>query len=381
MSMGVAVPVRVMVLGTDHSPQLVARSCRPAVLRAFLARVRADAICVECTPEAFARNAIPDFVYEARHVAVPFARERGTPLYPVDWMPRAEDQRLVWGVPDLLEPPLVRAAGGQADFLAFTDTAKFARGLFFAEESGCRGEIDAWQDQPRRAGEADFPRRLSLYRTYMQAMRVKAAAESHPGGTVLVMVGYMHKYDIERVLAGNPRIAVVQPSAAGAPSEEEVAAARRPEDDWAVASFNLLGLQAARGSVDWAWVGEVLARLEAEAPGAEATLLRVRHDVMRGRLRPGDAADRYRALAETEAADRPFTFDGVADRRRLDSYYDPFGNLLVRQRALLEAAREWYKSGASLTAEALRARLAGELSPRQAIQLHAYWAPYVERTR
>ncbi len=367
------VVTRILVLGTDHSPQLAVRSYEPARLRAYLLRLRPDAICVEATPDAFARGAIPDFIHEARHIALPFAAAHGIPVHPIDWVPPADDQRLAWGVPDLLEPPLVRLPGSYWDFLAFPDPTRVSQGLFFAEDPACAAEVDAWSDGSRRDGERDFPRRLGLYRTFMQAMRVKAAAARHPGGTVLVVVGYMHKYDMEKVLKGAEGLSLVQPSAAGPPTDAETAAARTPEDDWAVATFNVLGQQAHRGAVDWPWVDEVLARLPA---GPESALLLARRDVRKGLA----GRERFLALAAAAASDRPFTFDGVADRRRLDSYFDPFGNLTVRQRALLEAAREAGKAGETAAAEALRAQVAAGLTARQTVQLDAYWPLHVRNT-
>ena len=322
----------VAVLGTDHSPQLAGRGYEPALLRAYLARVLPTAICIEAPAE----GAIPDFVYEAQHVAVPFAQAEGIPVYPIDWIPSSEDQMLAWGVPDLLAPPLIRK-----QFRTFSEVPQ---GLFFAEEASCRAKIEAWQDSPRAAGERDFPRRLSLYRTFMQAMKVKRAAANHPDGLTLVIVGYMHKYDIEEVLGGG----LVQPSNLGAPTPAEVVAARTPQDDWAVLSFNLLGQQV---PLDRAWIEEVLQRAPS---GAEAELFRARF--------AGAGPDVYRAIAARQDADRPFTFDGVVDRSRLDSYYDPFGNLSIRQRALLAADGP----------EAIRP----ELSGLQASQLAAYWPAY-----
>src|SRR6185312_16970132 len=89
--------------------------------------------------------------------------------------------------------------------------------LFFAESAAARDRIAAWYDQPRQPGERDFSRRLGLYRTFLQAMRIKAVARQHPGETVLVVIGYFHKGDIEGVLAGTPGIEIVQPSTFGRP--------------------------------------------------------------------------------------------------------------------------------------------------------------------
>src|SRR5919199_2244670 len=258
-----------VVLGVEHSAQLLAESYQPAVFRAFFDRVRPDAICVERAPLEFLRGDYYEAAYEAQHIAVPYARERGIPLYPVDWMPPADDQALAWGVPDLDAPPFVRPAEDYHTFLRFRDESRLRLGLFFAEDAEARGHADAWYDAPRQVGERDFARRLGLYRTFMQAMRIKAACRAHPGGVVLVVIGYWHKHDIEKVLEGTPQVSIVQPSSFGHPTTEEVETHVARADLCAVASFNLLGVQSAAGIVAWEWLRRVVARLQPEETTAE----------------------------------------------------------------------------------------------------------------
>ena len=93
---------------------------RPAVFRAFFERV--DAVAVERDPQSFARNDVYDFATETQNVVVPWARERGVPVYPVDWLPPTENQRLLFGV-DLDAPPLVRPVEGSRGFYALADSA------------------------------------------------------------------------------------------------------------------------------------------------------------------------------------------------------------------------------------------------------------------
>lgn len=388
------VPTTLTILGVDHSLQLVAEASQPAVLRAFCERVRPAALCVERPPHEYVQGgAYGEYGYEWRHVAVPWARERGVPVYPIDWVPPAEDQRLVWGVPDIEAPALLRPQSAVRSFLAFGAEAQH-RGLFFAENAAARGSVATWYDQARRPGEGDFPRRLGLYRTFLQAMRIKAVCHQHPGATVLVVVGYFHKGDIELVLAETPALWVVQPSAFGHPTPEEAEAQTRLHDLFAVLSFNLLGVQAREGVVDWDWLGRVLERVERGAldasrgrecvvgSSAEVLLLRTRFRVLTGRAAPEEALRRYEAAGRRAGPDEAFTFTGVVDGSRLDSYYDPFGNLRVGERALLEQARAHYKLGRAPAARALRDRLlaGGRLSLVQRVQLEGYWDEYVART-
>lgn len=377
-------PTTLVILGTDHSPQLVAERYQPAVFRAFFERVHPDALCIEHPPAAFARGdwRYGEYAYEKRHLALPWARERGVPIYPVDWLPPADDQLLAWGTPDIEAPPFLRPWGYVRGFVSFP-AAQLDLDLFFAEADAARRPVDDWYDRSRQAGERDFPRRLGLYRTFMQAMRIKAVARQHPRATILVVIGYYHKGDIEGVLGGTAGLDIVQPSAFGHPAPAEVEAAGRREDRCAILSFNLLGVQSREGPVNWAWLGRLVAQLEQDGPTAEGALLGTRLAVLRSHLPPEEAAAQYAAIRSLPEAGGRFTFDGVEDRGRVDSYYDPFGNLTVGERALLELARERHKAGHAEAARQLRDELAGaaRFHALQRQQLAAYWDEYVLNMR
>lgn len=367
-------PTTVIVLGVDHAAQLVAERDRPALLEAFLDRAKPDALCIERTPEAFARGDFYEFTYEVQDVAVPFARRRGIELCPIDWEPPAEDQRLGFGL-DLSAPPELRPLKGMFGFLAFAPEA-LRRELFHADDPARLEKVTAWAATPAAKANKDLPRRLYLYRTYLQAQRVAAAARAHPGGRVVVVVGEFHKRDIEAILQDQPGLRVVQPSSLGRPDEGEIAAHDRPEYQTAIASFNLLGVQAA-GAVDYAFVGRALAALEAAGTTPQTRLLRTRLERLQGRIGPAAAAARYRAVAAEAGAAR-FLWTGVKDAGRVDSWFDPFGNLDVRRRALLEAARETLAAGDAAAAAALLEQCAAGLSARQQEQLRGYWRRDIE---
>lgn len=362
-------PTTVIVLGVDHAAQLVSERDRPAVLEAFLDRAKPDAICIERTPEAFARGDFYEFTYEAQDVAVPFARRRGIALYPIDWEPPVEDQRLGFGLA-LDAPPELRPLKGMFGFLSFAE-ASLRRDLFHADDPAQLEKVTQWAATPAAKAKRDLPRRLYLYRTYLQAQRVAAAARAHPGGTVVVVVGEFHKRDIEAILGEEPDIRVVQPSSVGRPGADEIAAHDRPEYRAAIVVFNLLGVQSA-GAVDYGLVERALAGWEAQGADAQTRLLRTRLERLRGRIGHEEAIARYRAVA-AEAGDSTFLWNGVEDAARVDSWFDPFGNLDVRRRALLEAARETLAAGDAAAAAALLDDCARGLSPRQQGQLRGYW--------
>ncbi|MEJ1095397.1 MULTISPECIES: hypothetical protein [unclassified Pseudoxanthomonas] len=360
---------RVVVLGVNHAAQLVSESDQPAALAAFVTRLAPQAICVERAPEQFARNDHYEFTYEIQDVVVPLARARGISLCPFDWMPPAEDEVLGFGM-SISTLPEVRPPRA---FLAFPEPAALQRGLFHADDRKNLAKVDDWiRNIPTQAAR-DLPRRLYLYRTFLQSQRIAAAAKAHVGGTVLVVVGEFHKYDIEAILAGTPGIEVVQPSQIGLPSAEQVAAHHQRDYYLAIARFNLLGAQAATGNVDWDWIGRVLDALTRESDNAEVALLRTRYARLRGTMSRENAIVAYQEIANRADASQPAGWDGVLDRQRVDSYFDPFGNLRIDQRARVELARE-LGSGQADAVETIRATLTKELTPRQARQFDAYWS-------
>jgi len=365
-----ASPTTVTILGVDHAAQLVSERDQPALLEAFLDRVEPDAICIERAPESYARNDYYEFTYEVQDVVVPFARRSGIELCPIDWEPPIEDQRLGFGM-SLDVPPELRLLKGFPSFLSFGPEA-LKRDFFRADDPANLQKVTNWASTPAARGKDDLPRRLYLYRTYMQARRIAAAVRAHPGGTVVVVVGEFHKHDIEAILKDEPGLRLVQPSSFGRPSAADIAAHDRPEYRAAIASFNLLGLQSLSGAVDYGYVAHALDALEAKGATAQTRLFRTRLDLLQGRIRREDTVERYRAIA-AEAGEAKFSWNGVKDAARVDSYFDPFGNLDVRRRALLEAARETWAMGDGAAANALLDACADGLSPRQRNQLRAYW--------
>ncbi|HDS1581366.1 TPA: hypothetical protein QEL15_003473 [Stenotrophomonas maltophilia] len=368
-------PARVIVLGVDHAAQLISPNDSPAMLAAFLDRARPTAICIERSPEAYARNSFYDFTYEVQDVVVPFARDRGISLCPVDWEPPSEDAKLGFGM-DLEVIPEVRPENGFQGFLVFPQSAQLSRDIFHADIASNLTRVSEWAVTPAKRAKEDLPRRLYLYRTYLQARRVAAAAKAHPGGTIVVVVGEFHKRDIEAVLADEDSILLVQPSAVGRPTNAQQAAANRDAYRFAIGSFNLLGVQASTGNINYEFVDEAVSALAKSSPSAEVNLYRTRLDLLRKRITSEEAIDWYRAIAST-AGDARFSWTGVSDSRRVDSYFDPFGNLSVRQRALLEAARELGGNTRMGEAQAIAGTIVNELDPVKARQFQAYFDRYI----
>lgn len=373
-------PTTLIILGADHSAQLVDRRYHPGYFRLFLERLHPAAICIEQPPEEFARNVFYfEATYEQQYIAAPFAREHHIELRPVDWLPSRDDERLAFGRLEVVDVPPIRPAKGFQSFLTL-DSASFHRTLFFADSEPWRREMRGFFDT-LRPGQADFPRRLDLYRTFMQAMRIRSAAEAHAGDTLLVVIGAMHKVDLERILAGDPAIDIVQPSSViPMPDSASAARALTLQDRFAIAAVNVLGVQNVNGPVDWPWVSAVVGELVRErGTSAEVRLLQTRLAWLRHTLSPEAAAQAFEVIGRDSAAAVPFTFTGVQDPRRIDSYFDPFGNMTVQQRALIEAARARASRGNVARVNELRSALlaTARWTPLQEAQLDVYWTRYV----
>ncbi|MBC7897051.1 MAG: hypothetical protein H7066_16650 [Cytophagaceae bacterium] len=363
----------VVVLGVNHSLQLVAEGYQPAWFRAFYDRVKPAAFAIERSPEQFARNDHYEFTYEIQFLTLPYARAHGIPTHPVDWYPSLDDQLLGFGV-DVDAPPILRPKNGFQGFLTFPDSSSLRETLFYADAPAYAAEQRQWYDVVPEQAARDLPRRLFLYRTFMQARRIRQAAALYRGRTLLVVIGSMHKDDIERILRDDPGISIVQPSSFGLPPTDAVQRAVADDDRFAIASFNLLGVQAGTGVVDWAWMRRVVDALPSKS--SEAGVLRTRLAVLTGAMPPERAAPAYAAIAR-EAGNATFRWTGVKDRRRLDSFFDPFGNLALAQRASLEEARERYKLGDVGGGDAIRTRLRSALAPAMQAQLDGYWTAFV----
>lgn len=366
---------RVIVLGVDHAAQLVAKGDQPGALAAFVKALSPDAICIERPPEQAARGDHYEFTYEIQGVILPIATETGVDLCPIDWMPPTADQQLAFGL-DLEAPPEVRPQSGFRGFLSFTDPATLKRDLFDGDRAETTAPTRRWAEMPAARADRDFPRRLYLYRTFMQARLVRAAAAQRPGKTVLVVVGQFHKPDIEAILRENPTISLVQPSTLHRPTASEIEHATTQAHRAAILGFNLLGAQAATGNVDWAWVGEVLAAFEAGSPGPEARLYRARYLELTHGKNLAALIDSYRAISSDPAAATRPIWNGVKDTARIDSYFDPFGNLDIAQRARVELARCLSKAGRTREAAAQLSGVRASLSERMARQLDAYAARF-----
>lgn len=197
------------------------------------------------------------------------------------------------------------------------------------------------------------------------------------GKTILVVIGSLHKNDIEEILKSEESIEIVQPSNYGKPDAKAIAEAIKREDRLAIATFNLLGLQSKTNNVNWDWLKSLTASLENEGQTPEVNLLKTRLEVLTKQINPQEALKNYQKIYEIVNASEQFTWNGVKDKSRVDSYFDPFGNLSIKQRTQLEVARENYKLNQISVVEDIRKQLKSQLSTTKAQQLETYWNEYL----
>jgi hypothetical protein len=277
---------------------------------------------------------------------------------------------------NLDETPLIRPKVGWGAFLSFPDS-KDLSAPFLDPQPDVVAHVQRWAKADPADPSQDAPRRLYLYRTFLQARRIAAVAHAHPGGTVLVVIGEFHKWDIERTLAHDAAIHFVQPKDVFTPDVRKADKLTTPAQRVAILSFNLLGLQAAAANVDWDWMREELASLPPSEPEPERQLFSIRLDQLTHQLKPDAAIRRYRVLIAATSVDERFTWTGANDSDRLDSYFDPFGNLTIRQRARLELARALAQAGRMDEARAGFDELVHELGRQQAFQAETYAPIYL----
>lgn len=366
---------KLIVLGVGHSNQLVTKECQPAAYRAFLDRVKPDVIGIERSPLEFNRSDFYEFTYEQQYIVVPYAKKNKIPLRPFDWLVNGEEQKLAWNIADIEQPPLIRDENTYKDFIFFDEASIQEDEFFLSETNGLKLKVEDWVTNAN-AGEHDFPRRLFLYRTFMQAMRIKQIADEYRGGTFLVVVGHMHKNDIENILSKTPYIDLVQPSQFGYPTTKEIDENIEVSDLFAVLTFNLLGVQS-RHFVDWDWMEFATKSLEDKTEGAELEFLKVRLGVLTNRIGGKEAAEMYELLLNGIDSNQAFTFTGVKEATRVDSYFDPFGNLTIENRIYVEIARECSKIGDFQRVMEIKNFLMSQIPTFQGIQLNAYWDKHV----
>ncbi|MFC0076511.1 hypothetical protein ACFFLS_05635 [Flavobacterium procerum] len=331
---------KVVVLGVGHSTQLVNFNQQPSAIRAFIDRVNPRAVCVERSPEEFSKNDFYEFTFEQQYVIVPYAREKRLPLYPIDWLPSENDMDLAFGMKDLEVPKFTRQKNGFLGFTTFKEKQDFEDDFYFADKKSYKDSIASWYNTSPDKTSFDFPRRLFLYRTFLQSARIQKVLENYKEtDTILVVIGAFHKNDIEKNLK-EKGYEIIQPSSFGEISEKEIRDNFKKQDAFAILSFNLLGMQSYLEKVNIQLINSAFDYLK-DDHSSETEFFRIKYNIYQKNISSKEAINRYNALLNN-LEEQQFSWNGVKNKSRIDSYFDPFGNLSLKQRIRLELAREFF---------------------------------------
>ncbi|WP_428229528.1 hypothetical protein [Flavobacterium sp.] len=160
--------------------------------------------------------------------------------------------------------------------------------------------------------------------------------------TILVVIGAFHKNDIEKNLRDNG-YEIVQPNSYGTIEKKDIDANFEKMDSYAILSFNLLGMQSYNDKINKELVNQAFDQLK-EENNTEINFLKIKYDLFLKKIDSKEAIKQYKNLLTNSDSDRDFTWNGVKNKSRIDSYFDPFGNLNVLQRIHLELLREYSKT-------------------------------------
>jgi len=328
----------VVILGVSHSAQLFVQDYRPAILRGWLANASPDVIAVELTPSRFDSKNYYDFTYEIQGVVIPFANEFGIGLAPFDWEPAKKEGRLMFGF-DLFHTPTIRPSRGWRSFLSFTgDESELVKHFYIGDQNSIRKRLEGWMDTPATSPQAEAARRLYLYRTFLQARNIEQIARNNLGKRIVVVVGYMHQPDLERVLASSEVVRLISPSEFSVPEAQTLKQYERNEDLYAIAWANLFSTHSELHGFDTEWIKNVLHEIKGLDEGSEYKILKLKYEQRLSAEVSVSQLISWISLAESISLNDEPSWRGGISETRVDSDFEPFSALSLRQRAFHEAA-------------------------------------------
>jgi hypothetical protein len=75
----------------------------------------------------------------------------------------------------------------------------------------------------------------------------------------------------------------------------------------------------------------------------EKVFFKIRFQLYSNKITTKKSLEEYQKLLKTVDETSEFTWTGVKDKSRIDSYFDPFGNFSLKRRVRLEIARGYFK--------------------------------------
>jgi tetratricopeptide (TPR) repeat protein len=165
---------------------------------------------VESNPEWFAKGQFYRETYEAQHLAVPFARDNKIPVYGIDWIGNLRENSYSWrnhieqvkNIKKVLESPIAESVQYQYGLsswsrqIAVEDNPERDFNVLNGAEYGEKSL--KWIDEGK--GKKGSPQEYMEERDNHIVDYITAAADNHPGERMAVVIGSMHKADLERKL-------------------------------------------------------------------------------------------------------------------------------------------------------------------------------------
>ncbi|MCE1163874.1 MAG: hypothetical protein LWX07_00570 [Bacteroidetes bacterium] len=230
----------VVILGCEHSSQLINPKMSPAVFRAFFNRVKPDAVCLETKSEYIAAAKFFSFSYESWGIAYPWAEKNNVPVYGVDWQPDIKADERYGTKMDFNKRKRVLP---QSDFnglefnpdydLFFADIDTFEFNRLYLNNISNPAAEGKWNDEGFR--------RYMLFRDMIISQNILDVAVNYQCGTLLLVYGAAHKAGLEYYLQKyfGDDVNIVKPSSYGYPTAAEIEKEVLREDEIAVCYFLL----------------------------------------------------------------------------------------------------------------------------------------------
>lgn len=248
---------------------------------------------------------------------------------------------LAFGIKNLETPNFTRKRNSFLGFVSFNEKDDFENDLYFAENPKFIKSVSDWYTSHPEKNTNDFPRRLFLYKTFLQAKRIEKVLENYSEqDTILVVIGAYHKNDIEKYL-NDKGFTIIQPSSFGLVTKEEIDDNFTDNDAFAILSYNLLGMQFIENKMNVILIEKTLNHLK-NNNSLEKIFFETKYNLYNKKIISEQAIEKYNSILNNLNQEK-FTWTGVKDSNRVDSYFDPFGNLSFKERIHLEKAREYKK--------------------------------------
>lgn len=201
----------ILIIGVEHAPgQFRSEKFSPAHIRATLEAFKPQVLGVESNPEWFANGQFYRSTYEAQHLAVPFARDNKIPVYGIDWIGNLRENDYSWrrhieqvgNIKKVLESPITESTPYQYGLsswshqIAGEDSPERDFNVLNGSEYGEKSL--KWIDEGK--SKKGSPQEYMEERDNHIVNYITSVANKHSGSRIAIIIGAMHKADLEHKL-------------------------------------------------------------------------------------------------------------------------------------------------------------------------------------